>query len=81
MSEIQKLYEAIGSLANELAKTGKKMTFSELNERLGNLRNSPRAMTRDVSFAYDYFKKKGDYQTALNISQVITNQNGDLAHL
>ena len=73
------LYEKIGSLANGLAKTGNKMTFSEVNERLGYPRKSARAIAKDVSHAYTYFEEKGDHQTSLNIATRITKKNGKWA--
>ncbi len=81
MIDLHKLYEAIGSLANELAKTGKKMTFSEVNKELGNPRKSSRAIAGDIRRAYNYFLNKGDYETANHIATSFTNKNGDWAWL
>lgn len=80
------IYEIIGNLVNALAKTGDTIKASGVADFLNhnnhkttnNTSYSPdgRGIYTVVSRAFDYFMKKGDNTTAINIASSITDKNG-----
>lgn len=77
-------YEFIGKLAMALLPLQIKVKFSTLNELLSDYGeapyNSPRAVAKGVSEAYDWWKKRQQHEVCYAIAQTYVDRNGNYAY-
>lgn len=77
---MKEVYKVIGQLAVELQARNMRMTFSELNERLGIAYGSNR-LARAVSAAYAHWEREDPNSNVHDaIASVFLDQNGEYAY-